>query len=205
MPLIMVLMPLSIATPQKSPQGGFSLVELLTVITILGIITTSLFYMANNVNRQIERVNNASALARQAAEMHEAVSLAAARAGFVNQGQAAITRAQAIRLIALDHIAFCGALFQGARQLTEYRVLAASESAVFQRKISNTGCLSDGAAMWQTIGEAVIDEVEFALPATAGQIVDMKLSLSKKLVSSTQTGQLSRRYLIPAHALMAAE
>lgn len=191
--------------PQNSPQDGFSLVELLTVVTILGIITTSLYVMANNVNRQIEQVNNAAALARQAAEMHAAVSLAAGRAGFVNPGQAAIPRDQAMRLINIDHIAFCGELFQGVRQLTEYRVLAAGEAPVFQRKVSNSGCVSDNGAAWEIIGEAVIDDVEFTLPPAAGNILDMKLSLRKSLVSSAQTGRLTRRYLIPAHALMASE
>lgn len=85
----------------RGPQlgdKGFSLVELLTVIVIIGVISTALFSMGNNMNIRVERITVQALLDEQAMLAHDAIARSAAQAGYVSADSLnpAITRTTAV-------------------------------------------------------------------------------------------------------------
>ena len=71
----------------RGPQlgdKGISLVELLTVIVIIGVISTALFSMGNNMNMRVERITVQTLLDEQAVLAHDAIAQSAAQAGYVS-------------------------------------------------------------------------------------------------------------------------
>ena len=53
---------------------GFSLIELLTVIVIIGVISTALFSMGNNMNMRVARITVQTLLDEQAVLAHDAIA-----------------------------------------------------------------------------------------------------------------------------------
>lgn len=185
---------------------GFSLIELLTVIVIIGVISTALFSMGNNMNMRVARITVQTLLDEQAVLAHDAIARSATQAGYVsaNSLDPTIARSTAINLVQSNHVQFCGETIDGDRVFTEFRLQSTSEGGVLQRKVSDTDCVTDSTVEWGNVSEPVFSQITFSLVDSGPEknILNMSLSLSKNVRGSRDDATLNRDYKVPLIALL---
>ena len=191
--------------PQLDDKG-FSLIELLTVIVIIGVISTALFSMGNNMNMRVARITVQTLLDEQAVLAHDAIAQSATQAGYVsaNSLDPTIARSTAINLVQSNHVQFCGETIDGDRVFTEFRLQSTSEGGVLQRKVSDTDCVTDSTVEWGNVSEPVFSQITFSLVDSGPEknILNMSLSLSKNVRGSRDDATLNRDYKVPLIALL---
>lgn len=197
--------------PFHKIEGGFSLVEMLTIIAMIGLLTGALYTLMNNMNAQSARMNVAAQLVRGANQMNSQIETAIARAGYRAASAPPMSRAQALRAPSTTHIQICADNFSGNRQLTEFR-LGTKENgrAHLQKRVSNTNCTANAARNWENISERVLTEIIFTLPQAASgtpprQVVQAKYVLQENIAGADETQTLTQHHLLPTYSLIGLE
>lgn len=192
---------------------GFGLIELLTMIALLGVTSVALYALMNNMNAQSERLRQAAHLTSMTEQAHHFLHIPAQRAGYYSAGQPAITRSQAVRILEIDHIQFCGENPNGQLILTEFRLsprpdnIFTQQTGALQQRISNTGCVVDATQDWEVLTDNVFSAIEFRMasttpPAPPSAILDVKLKLRQIIPGTDEAVELTRRYLLSLYALI---
>lgn len=186
-------------------QGGFTLVETLTLVALLGVISVSLYAVMNNISLQNDRMRVSGDLLRDAEFSREFIATAAQRAGFRSQGSAAMTRAQAVNLVSASHIQFCADNLNGTRQLTEFK-LSAIENGRYrlQRRIHQNNCAVETGVVWENLTKPVFTSINFSMPNTTppNLMLKAKFTLTRGRAGSEAEQNLTQSYLLPTYALI---
>ena len=131
-------------------QGGFSLVETMTLVALLGVITTALYTIMNNMTTQSERMRVMADLLRQGDRIKNEMSVSAQRTGHKRETGAAMTRSQAVNFVTSSHVQLCADNISGTRQLTEYRLSTLVDGkGSLEKRVSSTACLADASQSWK--------------------------------------------------------
>ena len=192
-------------------QGGFSLVEMLTIIAMMGLLTGALYTLMNNMNAQTARMNVAAQLVRGANQINSQIETAIARAGYQAASAPPISRTQALRTPSTTHIQICADNVAGNRQLTEFRLSAKENGrAYLQKRVSNTNCTANAAQNWENISERILTEIIFTLPQTASgipprQVVQAKYVLQENIAGADEIQTLTQHHLLPSYSLIGLE
>ena len=200
-------------TVRLSFKQGFGLIELLTMIALLGVTSIALYALMNNMNAQSERLRLAAHLTDMTEQAHHFLHIAAQRAGYYRAGQPAITRSQAVRIPAIDHIQFCGENPAGQLILTEFRLSPRPENIFvqhigsLQQRISRTNCVVDTQENWEVLTDNVFSAIEFRMastipPTPPSAMLDVKLKLRQIIPGTDEAVELTRRYLLSLYALI---
>jgi len=194
-------------------KHGFGLSELLTMIALLGVISVALYALMNNMNAQSERLRTAAHLTNMTEQAHHFLHIPAQRAGYYSAGQPAITRSQAVRILAIDHIQFCGESAGGQRILTEFRLapradnIFTQQTGALQQRINNMGCVVDVTQNWEVLTDNVFAAIEFRMastipPTPPSTMLDVKLKLRQIIPGTDEAVELTRRYLVSLYSLI---
>lgn len=186
-------------------QGGFSLVETLTLVALLGVITSALYTIMNNITTQSERMRVMADLLRQGDRIKNEMMISAQRAGHKKEIGAAMTRSQALNFVTASHVQLCADNISGTRQLTEYRLSTLTDGkGRLEKRISSTACTADADEDWESVTPNMLTAVEFSMDTTTppSLILKSKFTLSKTVPGSGEVQTLTQQHLLPTYALV---
>ncbi len=186
-------------------QDGFSLVEVLALVALLGIVTSALYTIMNNMAAQSERMRVMSDLLRQGERIKSELTISAQRTGHKKEISAAMTRAQAINFVSTTHVQLCADNISGTRQFTEYRLSnLINGKGTLQKRISFSNCTTDTAQIWEDISPAILTALEFSMDTTTppSLILETKFTLAKNVPATNETKTITQQYLVPTYALV---
>lgn len=192
------------SSTEKS-DGGFSLVEVLTIVAMISVITGSLYALMNNMNTQSERMRVTSELLRSSTETNAQIRVIIGRAGYTAANTPIMTRAQAIRFPTSSHIQICADNIAGTRQLIEFKTGVSIDGVSrLQRRDNNTNCTIDNLSNWSNISDPVFKEMTFSMASTipASHVVEVTYVLKNKVPGTDEEQELTRQHLIPTYSLI---
>lgn len=180
---------------------GFTLTELMTALAVIGIISTGLYAVMNNLNSQTERMNAQTELLASANNMIGLMRPWVTRAGYQFQSTA-LPSGKQYRRVSATQIAMCFDLDTATRRLIEFR----SQNKRLQQRITDNNACDDDGGGWTDVSDAFLDAIEFTNVTNGSSeniMVGIKLTLEKIVPGTNEQARTTVSARVPLYSLIA--